>query len=123
MPTYCFRTDDGEVVELPLSIAEKARMGDEITLGDGRRAVRDFMSEHSTEGPRPGTWPLYSDAAGVHPDQIPAARARAERNGVPTDFTPDGRVVFRSRKHRKEFCEVFGLYDRSGGYGDPQKRN
>ena len=122
MPVYCFRTVKGkELVELPLSVAEKERIGDEITLGDGRKARRDFMAEHTSTRPSVGIWPMYSEAAGVHPSQIAETRETAAKRGVPTDFTSDGRVIFTSRKHRKEFCEKFGMYDRNGGYGDPQR--
>lgn len=66
-------------------------------------------------------WPMLSDAVGVHPDQIPEARRVAREQGVPTDFNEDGRVVFRSRAHRKKYIErcVPGVHDLDGGYGDP----
>lgn len=64
-------------------------------------------------------WPMLSDAAGVHPDQIPDAQREAKDLGVPISFHPDGRAVFTSARHRKEYCEAIGLYDRNAGYGDP----
>jgi hypothetical protein len=68
-------------------------------------------------------WPIYSNAAGVHPDQIEEAKALARQHGINTEYTPDGRAIFRDRAHRKKHCQVFGFFDRSGGYGDasPQR--
>lgn len=67
-------------------------------------------------------WPILSDAAGVAPDQVGEAMAHSRLHGVPTEFTPDGRVIFRGPLHRKEYCELIGLFDRNGSYGDPQRR-
>ena len=36
--------------------------------------------------------------------------------------TRDGRAIFNSRAHRKRYCESIGMFDRNGGYGDPQRR-
>lgn len=67
-------------------------------------------------------WPIVSDAAAIHPDQIPEAREYDRQHGVPTEYTRDGQPVFTDRAHRKAYCEAHGLYDRNGGYGDPQRR-
>ena len=70
----------------------------------------------------PGAWganPIYSDAMAVHPSQTAEAYEHSVRIGVPTTFTPDGRAVFTSRRHRRDYCRHFGVYDRDGGYGDP----
>ena len=67
-------------------------------------------------------WPVISAAAGVLPSQIDEAQAHSRQIGIPTDFTPDGDVVFTDAAHRKRYCQAIGLYDRNGGYGDPQRR-
>jgi len=66
-----------------------------------------------------GQWPMLSDAAGVHPDEIDQARSEALHHGVPTDFSPDGRAIFTSRAHRRKYCRSIGMHDNDGGYGDP----
>ena len=68
------------------------------------------------------TWPLYSDAVGVHPDQVGEAWGHSRSQGVPTEFTADGRAIFTSARHRKQYCEAYGYFDRNGGYGDPQRK-
>jgi hypothetical protein len=62
-------------------------------------------------------WPIYSEAAGVHPDQINEAKDNLQKQGVPTDFTPDGRLIFRDRMHRRKVLKAMGLVDRSSYYG------
>lgn len=59
-----------------------------------------------------------STALAVHPKQVKEAMEHAKKMGVPTEFQPDGRPVFTSRQHRKEYMQRYGFYDRDGGYGD-----
>lgn len=63
--------------------------------------------------------PIVSDALAVHPRQVKEATEDARRKGVPTDFQPDGRPIFRTRQHRSEYLRRYGFYDRQAGYGDP----
>ena len=67
-------------------------------------------------------WPLVSDAMAVLPEQIGEAMALDRQLGVQADFTKEGQPIFRSRGHRKEYCQAHGFFDRNGGYGDPQRR-
>jgi hypothetical protein len=68
-------------------------------------------------------WPIYSDRAGVNPHQISEAEATMRGLGVNTKYEKQtGRAIFRNAKHRKEHCEAVGIYDRNGGYSDPQPK-
>ena len=87
----------------------------------GQKMFRDVIGEQRGVASLPGTWPMYSDAAGVAPKQVQEARAHSVRIGIPTDFTSDGRAVFTSRLHRKRYCEAVGLYDRNAGFSDPKR--
>ena len=126
MPTYCYRrVDNGEIVELTMRVSEQIhrQLSDgTIVLPDGSYGLRDYCAEHGGFVGTPGAWPLLSDAAGVAEHQIQEAAQHSRRIGIPTDFTPDGRAIFTSRSHRKKYCEAIGLYDRSGGYSDPQRK-
>ena len=82
----------------------------------------DWLDGEFRQG-RAGTWPLHSEAMGCHPDQRIEAMKAAEAKGVPTQFDSQGRAVFTSAIHRKKYCEAYGVYDRSGGYSDPRKKN
>ncbi|MDO8303434.1 MAG: hypothetical protein Q7T18_09350 [Sedimentisphaerales bacterium] len=126
MPIYCFRrADNHELVELAMSIAEldrRQKPSGQIVLDDGTAAFRDLMAEHGGRRHTPGNWPMCSDAAGVAAHQVGEAVAHSRQIGIPTDFTEDGRAIFTSPGHRKRYCEAIGLYDRNGGYGDPQRK-
>ena len=81
---------------------------------------------HGTPLPQPhaALWPRKSDAAGVHPKQIPEAIAAAAKRGVKIDFDRNtGEAIFTSPRHEKEYCErVRGLFrvGKGAGFGDPQ---
>jgi len=115
MPRYCFTDQDGNTICRFYPMAKVPR---QFTLA-GKVFKRNISAEHSDIKHTPGNWPLESDAAGVHPDQIAEARQHSIKAGVPTEFTPDGRAIFTSRKHRKDYCRAIGLHDRNGGYSDP----
>ena len=121
MPLYCYICPAcGATKEVQKPMAESRTP--ELCDADAFVLQRDLRAEQCGYRHTPGAWPLLSDAAGVAPHQIPEAIEHARKKGVPTDFTPDGRAILTSREHRKRYCESIGLYDRSGGYGDPQRK-
>jgi hypothetical protein len=112
-----------ETNEIHYGFAPCGKAPDTITLEDGTVCKRNLGAEIVGRGRRSGaTWPMESDALGVHPDQVAEARKESERLGVPTNFTSDGKAILESRAHRKAFAEALGFYDRNGGYGDPQRK-
>lgn len=101
------------------------KRGKKVYLLDGREVTEHVFLEAFPDKPiglpmteTQAAWPILSDAVGIHPDQVDEAREECKRLGVPTDFKDDGRVVFTSRAHRKEYLRAHGYYDRNGGYGD-----
>lgn len=114
---YCHICDNcGARIEkhLPMSASDV-----KFVCDCGTMMRRDLIAEHGKTKDTPSNWPQESDAAGVNPEQIPEARAYARERGVPTEYNPEtGAAIFTGRNHRKEFCRISGLYDRSGGYGD-----
>ena len=114
MPMYCYSDKDGKRIERVFAMGKAPR----ILEVDGVTFKRDFRGELTVKSIC-GNWPMFSDAAGVHPEQIKDAREKSVRDGVPTDFTPDGRAIFTSANHRKKYCRSIGLHDRNGGYSDP----
>lgn len=123
MPTYCYRRkDNGELVEMQMSVFELVRRQQKdgsIVLDDGGEAVRDYAEEMGGFRHCPGTYPMISEALGVHPSQIPAFAKDAADKGIPTEFTRDGGVIFRDRTHRREYCRAYGFFDKNAGYSDP----
>ena len=117
MPIYCFICDECESTkEFQRTIAKR---NDLVKCGCGQDMRRDLQAEHGGHRASPGTYPMESDALGVHPDQIAEQQKFDAAHGVAADFTKEGAVVFRDKKHRREYCRVQGVHDRNAGYSDP----
>ena len=119
MPQYFYHCTCGErdTRTLPMSQAKT-----KVNCACGKVMERDFGAEHgSTVHNYGATWPMCSDGAGVHPKQRKEAYEASVRAGVPTDFNAEGQAVFTSAKHKKAYCEAFGMYDRNGGYSDARR--
>ncbi len=100
----------------------KDRKLPELCPNDAFVMKRDFGAEGGVRKNHPGNWPMESYAAGVGADQVKEAMKEATKMGVPTEFnSKTGDAIFTSANHRKRYCEAMGLYDRNGGYSDPQK--
>lgn len=120
MPTYDYICECGATLSrvLPMSQCDATMSCTRC----GKRMQRDYATEQAgNKGKRTKTWPMKSDAAGVHPSQIASETERAGKMGIPTEFTPDGRAIFTGPKHRQRYCEAIGMFDRNGGYSDPQR--
>lgn len=66
-----------------------------------------------------------SYALAVDPSEVNKVQSLAKRLGVPTDFTGDGRPIFSSPGHKRDYCrKVEGhmtghkVVDRNAGYMD-----
>lgn len=123
MPLYELVTEDGKhrvTIQRPMSRAP--RIGHPVRI-DGKVFYRDLSGEAPIRRSSPGTWPMWSDACGVHPSQITEAVSEDRRRGVKADYCPKtGRIKFESPGHRKRWCEAHGFFDRNAGYSDPQRR-
>jgi hypothetical protein len=120
MPVYTFRNAAGERIEKFMSVGEYGRrVKNDVMIEDGQRFTRDLAADLATTGgPPTGGYYIRSSGAGVHPSQIPEAKALAAKEGIKIDFAPDGDAIFTSRSQRKRYLKSRGLVDRSGGYGD-----
>jgi len=125
MPMYEFITDEGEIVEIQMPFAEfdKRVKDGVIKLDDGRKA-KSYFNPHKGLSTVPANYPMVSSAAGVHPAQIKEHMAYLRAKGCgEVEHTKDGDVVFADKHQRKKVCEALGLFDRNGGYGDPQAKH
>jgi len=106
MPTYCYRTSDGELVERSFRIGKAPRC---VRLEDGRIAERSFRDELPTHV-RGDTWPRKSQAMGVHLSQIDSETKRLGSMGIPTQFDDKtGAAILESPRHEKKLREALGL--------------
>jgi hypothetical protein len=119
MPEYCFtERETGEPLTLFLTVSqlERRRRKDGSIRHGGRIYDRDKGAEFRGGFTGKAKWPILSDAAGVHPDQIPEMSERMRKSGVNLDFASDGRAIFQDSAQRRAALKVLGLHDRSG-YG------
>ena len=113
MPTYCYLTDDGTIVDRFMGMHEPHP--ETITLEDGRIASRCMAAERKalqTET-NPG-WPMEPCvSSGVQPWQAQELRDHLKRKGVPTEVTPQGDPIYRSKAHRDAALKARGIHDRA----------
>jgi|SRR6056297_1651905 len=115
MPVYCYTREDGKRAKVEERLYAMGEAPKTIQV-DGVAYERNIQAEHAGSA-RPGDlWPLYSEAAGVMPHQVQGATEEWRKAGIPTDFTSDGRAIFRDASHRKKFLRRAGLFDKQGYY-------
>ncbi len=120
MPTYCYKTADGAVVEREFPIGQAPGF---VWDKRGNRARRCYQAEHgrldSVRGQHNPRWPMKSEGMGINPEQIPDAlkHPKAKENGHQYD-PRSGAMVFQTRGHRKACMQDMGFRDNDGGYGD-----
>ncbi len=96
---------------------------------DGRCLVCELLAAGSCYDGVPacrGNKPQASQALKVNRKNIPGAVAAARRHGVPTEFTPDGKPQFTSRRHKAQYLRMLNrdqsveeqMYNADGVYGD-----
>jgi hypothetical protein len=87
---------------------------------DGREVPREEFDrafpprDCSGGGGLVGFKPLHSDALCVHPAQREEAIEDAKGKGVPTEFDLEGRPVFTSSRHFRDYARRYGF--RHKGY-------
>ncbi len=124
MPVYEFKTDDGELVDLSMSFKDHDRRvkNGQIKLSDGRTA-KTYWGGMSSISTVPSNYPMVSSAAGVHPGQIKEHMDHLRSQGCgQVNHTKDGDIIFESKGQRKKVLETLGMFDRQGGYSDPQPK-
>ena len=120
MSQYSYTCEQcGETTEITAGMKEEHP--DSVTCpkcqGKALRDIgRDLMSRKQR---RANTWPLASDAMGVHPDQIEEFTKDARERGVPIEFDRLARPIFTGPRHRRDYCRAYGVHDLNGGYSDP----
>lgn len=121
MPIYVYETPDGEFHEVSMTIAEMMERqdgGDSITLQDGRVGTRNYRAEQidMQRNKRCDLWPRLSDAIGVGEDQVAKAYQDSVDRGVPTEFTPEGCAVLRSKGHEARYLRAIGYHHTDEAY-------
>ncbi len=116
MPQYCYTSSEGQTVERLFSMGKAPRT---VTEGD-ICFVRDIPAEW--DGRRNSDpYPKLSDALGVLGSQASEASRHLHEQGVPTEFTSDGRCVVESNSHQNRIMEALGMHDRDACYSQRAK--
>jgi hypothetical protein len=108
MPTYCYKTADGEMVEKVLPIGGAPR----FIMHGKRKAWRCYQAERASV-PSPAGWPVECMASGVHASQAGELRDHLASKGVPTQVTRDGNPIYMNSAHRRRALKARGMIDRS----------
>ena len=112
MPTYCYKTEDGEIVEQFFSMSDVPA---EVFTTDGRKAVRDFQAENLPRKAYGSNWPMAPCiGSGVNAAQAPELRKYLADRGCPTEVTSGGDPIYTSPGHRKRALKLRGMHDKSG---------
>lgn len=120
MPTYCYTSKNGKTIEEVFPVGKAPS----TIKRDGVRYARDIGAEHVGHRNTPGNWPMVNDMGDFccHPSERVQLMQKLEAAGVPTYVNQNGDCVMESRAHRKKLCQVYGVYDKAGGYSDAQPR-
>jgi hypothetical protein len=71
-----------------------------------------FATNQAPGGDQSAGWPRKSLALAVHPSEIAEFQADSKKMGVPTQFSPDGRPIFTSQSHQRDYCKKYNFVDR-----------
>jgi hypothetical protein len=112
MPVYCLKCSMCSATRTVLRPI--ARRNETIPCGicGSGELRRDMANEGVNSTDVEYARPVYSDAAGVAPDQVPEHRRRFP--DIP--ITDDGRVIFTSHNQRKRALKQLGFVDRDSYY-------
>jgi hypothetical protein len=108
MPTYCFSSASGDIVEefFPMGKSPQA-----ISI-DGETYERDFLAERQGRPSRKG-WPIECIASGVNANQAGELRYFFRKHGENVDVTRDGNPIYTSPSQRKRLLKLRGFHDRN----------
>ena len=109
MPVYRYKADDGTILDLTMTIAEKQERENkngQIEM-EGVIFHRDYTPNH-----RPAIFkPVHSEALGwTHREQIPEAQEYERKHGMYIDYDNNLCPVLRTEKQRKKYARIYG-YD------------
>lgn len=120
MPVYVLERD-GRSEHRYLTWAEfdAAKQPDGTLLLGGETYSVDVGAQARGFRHTPSAWPKKCLASAVQPHQVAEAQSAFARAGVRVEFDRDGVPTYESRSHRRAALASIGLFDRDGGYSDP----
>lgn len=125
MPTYCYETNDGDIVEREF---DRGKAPEEITILEDDGVVTTLSRCYAAENPRTvvrgGTggptgqrksgWPMAPCvASGVHPSQAQELRNHFKAHGLNVEVNQNGDPIYESASQRRAALKCRGMYDKS----------
>lgn len=113
MPQYCFTsksTGKTYTVLRTISNRDNPPAPSEVDESDEGPFSRDLTAEQTHSTDQEYDKPVFSNALGIHPNQIPEATRRFPHH----EYAPDGRMILRSHAQRKRVMKELGFFDRDG---------
>ena len=119
MPLYALVSEDGERLELQMSIAEfQSRSKRGYIRHKGKKYRTDWQA--LTASSCPSIWPMAFEQLAVDPRDVPKAMAEDKKHGVSCDhYDKDGCPVFSSRRQLRDYARAYGYKSWNGGYSSP----
>lgn len=115
MPTYCYKTHAGRIVERFALIGQAPR----FLVVDGRRANRCFQAEMCDPIGTKRVNRRASMKLGVNPKQVPELQRMLKARGCrATQFDAQGDCLVEDRTHANEIMRARGMRNQDGGFGD-----
>lgn len=116
MPVYIYKNNKtGESKPVQMSVDEMwTKTEGEGLVIEGETWDRDIAGEHRGTPTGGVGWPLASEAAGTHPDEVPKAMAEMRSKGVNLNYTKDGRAIFENASQRRKALRALGMQDMNG---------
>ena len=121
MPFYCYKTEDGRIVERFFRMGQAPRQ----IMVNGKPARRSIAAEHGGFKHRPD---LYRDfhkklfTVGWHPSQRKEAMDALRKLGVPTYVDKNGVPHITSRNHWIRFLNAMGYVNRDEVRGTGERK-
>lgn len=112
---FCYECEGVDAIverDFPIGQAPATVVDDGLVFRRSYRAEGKNFSVKREDGIRntgKNIWPIKSDALGCNPNEIATFRKVTKEQGVPTDYTPDGRAIIHSENHKRKLGKLHGL--------------
>lgn len=115
MPLYTYKTTAGDTITEFFHAGERPET---VTMPDGEIAYYDFVAtmkpSAANESRKHGSWPMKSDAAGIHTSQIDEMVKYGARRGVDLKYDrKTGQAIYDSQRHQDQCLKVLGMKNKS----------
>ncbi len=126
MPTYCFITDNNEVIERDFPMGKAPAQVVIMSGKAGSIVAKRYYQAEGVVGQVKGSdnpvkagkpkkpWPMAPCvASGVHPEQAGELRQHLTDRGCPTEVNSEGNPIYTSASHRKKALKIRGFADKN----------